>query len=515
MFAEDPHRVETWRRDAAGLSVDISRHFIDRESLTQLLGLIRAQGWPGARERLFAGEPVNHTESRAALHMALRASKDRDWRAEGEPVSEAICHELKRLEAFTRQVHAGELKGATGKRFRHVINIGIGGSHLGPELVVTALDTAPEAPDVHFLSNVDPAQARRVLAPLDPAETLVLVVSKSFTTRETLSNANRAKAWLCEALGEKAIARHFVAISTNAEAVARFGVAPEQQFGFWDWVGGRYSVWSAVGLAAMLHLGPKGFRELLAGAADMDTHFEKAPDEDNIPLLLGLIDAQYISAFGWHSWAVIPYSDRLRQLPSYLQQLVMESNGKGVDSRGNPVSASSPVLLGGTGTDAQHSFFQMFHQGPNPVPVDFILAREPDIPEEIEAHHQLVASCLGQMAALANGREPSSDAVMAPHQACPGNRPSGLILMDRVTPRNLGALVALYEHRTFVQSLIWGINPYDQMGVELGKQVATGALGALDSGQTMGDFARDRWLKEFPGAAPFRVPGQNRGGHQS
>lgn len=497
LFEEDKGRAEHWRREAAGLTVDLSRHFIDEHSLSGLLALIRHRGWPQARERLFLGGQVNATEGRAALHMALRAPEDREWRADGEVVSEQVSEELRRLEVFAEAVLSGELTGATGKPFRHVVNIGIGGSHLGPELVVKALEPMSGAPDVHFLSNVDPSQARRVLEPLNPDETLILVVSKSFTTSETMRNAHRARVWIAETLGESAVGRHFVAISTNDEQVAEFGIAPEHQFGFWGWVGGRYSVWSAVGLAAMLHLGASRFREFLAGAAEMDRHFEEAPDEDNLPLLLGLIDTQYISAFGWRNWAVIPYADRLRLLPAYLQQLVMESNGKGVTLEGESVAASAGVLLGGTGTDAQHSFFQMLHQGPNPVPVDFVLARQPENGDGRRAHLELVANCLAQMSALANGRHSVGEDGSAPHKYCPGNRPSGLILMEAVTPQNLGSLVALYEHRTLVQAVVWGINPFDQMGVELGKELAKDVQVALGNGESNPDPATASLIRLF------------------
>ncbi|MDQ2069400.1 glucose-6-phosphate isomerase [Natronospira bacteriovora] len=496
-FQEDPERARRYRADVAGLHVDWSRQFIDEASRDRLLGLADGAGFHAWREALFAGEPINRSEGRPALHMALRGGSERDWRAAGEAVSGLVARELEAMAGFVESLHHGR-QGAGGKPIRHVVNIGIGGSHLGPEMLVKALPAAEQAPAVHFLSNVDPDQADRLLGGLDPAETLFLIVSKTFTSKETMENAAIARRWIAEALGEEAVATHFAAVSTAPDKVAGFGIPADSTFRFWDWVGGRYSLWSAAGLAAVVHLGMPAFRALLEGAAEMDRHFEQAPDQENLPLLLGLLDVQSVSAFGWPVWAVVPYADRLRLLPHYLQQLVMESNGKSVNQDGQAVSIDcAPVLLGGIGTDAQHAFFQLLHQGPSPVPVDFIAAARPaGSPDEsaMARHRILLANCLAQGEALCHGRLLSDVEMelaeagvaeevvryLAPQKAFPGNRPSNLILMESMGPRTLGALIALYEHRVFVQACLWGINPFDQMGVELGKQLAKRAETFLD-----------------------------------
>jgi len=518
LFAGDPERARRHRVEVAGLRIDWSRQFLDVKAQQQLLALADACGFAAQRRALFAGEVVNASEGRAALHMALRGPADRDWRAAGVSVSPAVEAELAQMEAFVEALHEGRIRGSTGAPIRHVVNIGIGGSHLGPEMVATALPAASGAPRLHFLSNVDPAQSERILQDLDPAETLFIVVSKSFTSRETMVNAGEARRWITQALGDAAVADHFAAVSTSEEKVRAFGIDAQRQFRFWDWVGGRYSVWSAAGLAAALHLGVAGFRELLAGAAAMDRHFESAPDTENAPLMLGLLDMQSIAAFGWPAWAVVPYADRLRLLPDYFQQLVMESNGKGVTQAGIPLEGDSgPLLLGGIGTDAQHAFFQLLHQGPMTVPVDFIAAACPDNASDAARHRHeiLLANCLAQAQALAEGRSEAEvraqleqkglDAAtiesLAPQKRFPGNRPSNLILMRRLSPKALGALIALYEHRVFVQACLLGINPFDQMGVELGKQLARDMEQRLRADESMdsGDSAVTdtiAWLRQ-------------------
>ncbi|MEA5446260.1 glucose-6-phosphate isomerase [Gammaproteobacteria bacterium AB-CW1] len=477
------------RVEAAGLRIDWSRQFLDEHSRGVLLSLAAEAGFHEARRKLFNGERVNESEQRAAMHMALRGAGERDWQVEGEVVSTQVRAELERIENFVAALRDDDRLGATGKPFRNVVNIGIGGSHLGPEVVTQALPAAEGAPRVHFLSNVDPAQYHRVMDELDPETTLLVVVSKTFTSRETMVNARRAREWLVAALGENAVADHFVAVSANVRRVNEFGIDETRLFRFWDWVGGRFSVWSAAGLAAAIHLGMPRFREMLAGAAAMDRHFLEAEDAVNAPLMLGLLDVQSIRAFGWSAWAVVPYSDRLRLLPAYLQQLVMESNGKGANQRGQMIEGQTgPVLLGGTGTDAQHAFFQMLHQGPLPVPVDFIASACPqgESTADWEGHRILLSNCLAQAEALATGKSPEqveaelrqqgmdTDTIrrLVPQKSFKGNRPSTLVLMDRLSPVRLGALIALYEHRVFVQALLFGINPFDQMGVELGKTLA-------------------------------------------
>lgn len=499
LLRTDASRPEHCSTEVAGLRIDWSRQFIDDASRDRLLGIAADAGLETHRAALFAGSPVNRSEDRPALHMALRSPASRDWRAADEPVSDRIERELARIGDFVDRLHAGRIRGATGRPIRHVLSIGIGGSHLGPEVVATALPAAPDAPELRFLSNIDPAQSERMLAGLDPAETLVMVVSKTFTSLETMSNARLAREWLIRSLGEAAVAEHFVAVSANEDRVTAFGIRPERCFRFWDWVGGRYSVWSAAGLAAAIHLGMPRFEALLAGAAAMDRHFETAPLAENAPAMLGLLDMQSLLAFGWPVWAVVPYADRLRVLPAYLQQLVMESNGKGATMNGEPVAApGGPVLLGGIGTDAQHAFFQMLHQGPVPIPVDLIACALPAVDAQgaQERHRSLLANCLAQAEALCHGR--NADAARAeleaaeldegtikgllPHKTFPGNRPSTLILMEALGPETLGALIALYEHRVFVQAAVLGINPFDQMGVELGKQLA-GRMTEILAGQ--------------------------------
>jgi len=521
LFRDNPQRGQQYAAEVAGLRIDWSRQFIDEQSLKQLAQLSETAGLIEARDALFAGEAVNRSEGRSALHMALRAPNDRDWQAAGVPVSEAVSAELDHMAAFVEALHEGRLRGSTGQPIRDVVNIGIGGSHLGPEVLVRALPAAARAPRVHFLSNVDPAQAQNLLSQLEPESTLFVVVSKSFSSRETMINAREARRWIAEPLGETAVAAHFAAVSTSPERVASFGIPEDRRFRFWDWVGGRYSVWSAAGLAAAIHLGMPAFRALLAGAAEMDRHFESAPLERNAPMLMGLLDIQSLVAFQWPAWAVVPYSESLALLPDYFQQLVMESNGKGVTQTGEILSdGSGPLLLGGVGTDAQHAFFQLLHQGPCPVPVDFIaLAQSPACtsgPSDSihDRHRVLLANCLAQAQALATGRkQPEVEAdleqagvdaatirTLAPQKRFPGNRPSSMMLMQRLEAREMGALLALYEHRVFVQACLLGINPFDQMGVELGKRLAGDMEARLAEGIAEDDADSAvkesvRWLK--------------------
>lgn len=518
LLEADPVRTSRCHVDVAGLRIDWSRQFIDAASWERLAAIADDCELPDRRRALFAGDSVNRSENRPALHMALRGADRREWTAAGEPAAEMVRRELAHIGEFVDRLHRGEIRGATGRPIRQVLSIGIGGSHLGPEVVATALPAGPDAPSVRFLSNVDPAQCERALAGLDPAETLVMVVSKTFTSLETMTNARVARRWLAGALGEAAVGAHFVAVSANEARVAEFGIEPDRLFRFWDWVGGRYSVWSAAGLAAAVHLGMPRFREFLAGAAAMDEHFETAPMAANAPVVLGLLDMQSILAFGWPAWAVVPYADRLRILPGYLQQLVMESNGKGVTQAGEALAgAGGPLLLGGVGTDAQHAFFQLLHQGPTPVPVDFIASARPEGDGESEwaRHRTLLANCLAQAEALTHGRDEAAVrrelegkgldettvAALVPQKTFPGSRPSTMILMERLAPHTLGALIALYEHRVFVQACVLDINPFDQMGVELGKVLAgrMGEILAGDANSSGSDAAVKgavAWLRE-------------------
>ncbi len=483
-LANDAKRVKAFSLALPGLQVDFSRHLITPATLKLLHKLAETVKLQQRRTELFTGGLVNNTEGRAALHTLLRAAPSdttQSLKAEAMEVQTVFA----RMQAFTQAVHDSQ-------RFSDVVNIGIGGSHLGPELVVEAL-TPLAGPKLrtHFVSNVDPMHVARVLKPLDPRRTLVVVTSKTFTTQETLANALAARAWLVHALGEAAVAEHFAAVSAAPDKAREFGIPVERVFGFWDWVGGRYSLWSAVGLPIALAHGFDTFAALLAGAAEMDRHFKGAPLARNLPVLLGLLGVWYNNFWQAGSRAVIPYRQDLRLLVPYLQQLEMESDGKGVRRDGKPVDyATAPVVWGDVGTNGQHAFFQLLHQGTPLIPVDFIavLAEESGNPGQ---QAMLLANCYAQAEALFQGRSAAeakrlSDAMLAPHKAFPGRRPSTLITLERLDARSLGMLLALYEHRTFVQACIWDINPFDQMGVELGKQLAGGVLQALENGDTKG-----------------------------
>ncbi len=481
---DDARRVKAFSVTLPGLHADLSRHLADAETFKLLLALADAAKLKPKRAKLFSGALVNHTEKRAALHTLLRTAPSRvpaglkSKAAEAEQVFSA-------MREFVQGIHASG-------RFTDVVSIGIGGSHLGPELVVEAL-TPLAGPKLrtHFVSNVDPMHVARVLAGLDPRKTLVIVISKTFTTQETLANARTVRAWLVRALGEGAVAEHFAAVSAAVDKAREFGIPPGRVFGFWDWVGGRYSLWSAVGLPIALAHGYDTFAALQKGAARMDEHFRSAPFRNNLPVLLALLGIWYADFWEAGSRAVIPYRQDLRLLVPYLQQLEMESDGKRVDSQGKPVKyPTAPVVWGDTGTNAQHAFFQLLHQGTALVPVDFIavLAEESGNPEQ---QRMLLANCYAQAEALLRGRSQKDAALvsgktLAPHKTFPGGRPSTLLLLERLDADSLGMLLSLYEHRTFVQACIWDINPFDQMGVELGKQLADRVLDALTSGDLAG-----------------------------
>ena len=476
LFEQDPSRLARFVVEAAGLRLDLSKQLIDVAALDGLLAIAEVAGVTAARAAMISGETINHTEQRAVLHMALRA-------ASGYPHGADVAAVLARMETLADDIRSGRRTGHTGRRITDVVNIGIGGSHLGPQLACDALRYASETPlGVHFLANVDGGELDRIVTGLDPATTLFIVASKSFTTAETRLNATSARAWLTRALGSEAVARHFVAVSSRPERAVEFGLAAENVFPLWDWVGGRYSLWSAIGLPIALGLGMPVFRELLAGAAAMDAHFVDAAPAHNMPVVLALVGLWNCHCLGAESYAVVPYDDRLRYLPDYLQQLEMESNGKRVGLDGAVLDHhTAPITWGGLGTNAQHAFFQLLHQGTRLVPVDFICALEhPAAPRE--HHDMLLANCFAQAEALMLGRSFSGGTPdargsdLAPHRESPGNRPSSMLTMARLDPRTLGALIALYEHKTFVQSVVWGINAFDQWGVELGKELATGIL---------------------------------------
>jgi len=485
LFAQDPARGERLTAEGAGLYLDYSKNRVTDETLTLLLNLARETGVTAKRDAMFAGEKINVTEDRAVLHTALRAPAGATVLVDGHNVVPDVHEVLGRMADFADQVRAGTWLGHTGKPLKNIVNIGIGGSDLGPVMAYEALKHyAQRDLTLRFVSNVDGTDLTEKTRDLDPAETLVIVSSKTFTTQETMANARSARAWLLAALGdESAVARHFVAVSTNAEAVQKFGIDTANMFGFWDWVGGRYSMDSAIGLSLMLAVGPDGFHELLAGFHAMDEHFRTAPLEQNLPVLLGLLGIWYNNFFDAQSHAVLPYDQYLAYFPAYLQQLDMESNGKHITLDGQTVDyQTGPVIWGQPGTNGQHAFYQLIHQGTKLIPCDFIGFCQTLNPLPLEGgapHHDLLmANVFAQTEALAFGKtldqvlEEGVPADLAPHRVFDGNRPTNTILADRLTPHTLGALIALYEHKVFVQGAVWNINSFDQWGVELGKVLA-------------------------------------------
>ncbi len=490
LFADDPKRGERFALDAAGLYLDYSKNRVTDETLKLLLQLADECGLRGRIDAMFNGEQINITEDRAVLHVALRAPKGASIVVAGENVVPQVHAVLEKMSDFSDRVRRGDWKGHTGKRIRNVINIGIGGSDLGPVMAYEALKHySQRSMTFRFVSNVDGTDFAEAVKGLDPAETLFIVSSKTFTTLETMTNAHTARDWSLSGLGgdPQAVAKHFVAVSTNAKKVAEFGIDTENMFGFWDWVGGRYSMDSAIGLSTMLAIGPEDFRALLAGFHAMDEHFRSAPFEHNLPVLLGLLTVWYTDFFGAETVAVLPYEQYLKRFPAYLQQLTMESNGKHVTLAGTEVDyPTGPIFWGEPGTNGQHSFYQLIHQGTRLIPADFIAFVETLNP--LGRHHDiLLANVLAQTEALAFGKtleqvkaEGTPDG-LAPHRVFTGNRPSNTILADRLTPQTLGKLVALYEHSVFTQGAIWNIDSFDQWGVELGKVLAQRIIPELES----------------------------------
>ncbi len=479
LFAASPERGTRMVAEGCGIYLDYSKNWLREDTLAALLALAQERGLEARRAAMFAGEHINSTEDRAVLHTALRAPASAQIHDQGSNVVPEVHAVLDRMAAFCEQVHQGDWLGATDQRLRQIVNIGIGGSYLGPEMAYQAL-RRQRLPGIreYFVANVDGAALEAVLAELDPAQTLFIIASKTFTTLETMTNAHAARRWLVAALGEAAVERHFVAVSTNHEAVAAFGMNPEHSFGFWDWVGGRYSMDSAIGLATMLAIGPEAFREMLRGFHAMDEHFLHTPLAQNLPVLLGMIAIWYNNFWGAQSQAILPYAHDLARFPAYLQQLQMESNGKRVDLHGTTLTVDSgPIIWGEPGTDGQHSFYQLLHQGTRLVPIDFIGFVQP-LSDFGAQHDLLMANLFAQSEALAFGRSAEELRALGvaetqiPHRVSPGNRPSNLLLVDALTPFSLGALVALYEHSVFTQGVIWGIDSFDQWGVELGKVLA-------------------------------------------
>ena len=481
LFADDPQRFAHFSLHHDGLLLDYSKQRVSADTLRLLREYAETADVDGWKQKMLAGETINHTEGRAVRHMALRA---------GEQAPSEVQLVLSRLQAFCERIHSGEWRGFSGERITDVVNIGIGGSDLGPRMATLAL-AARQQPDitVHFIANVDSADIAPLLARLNPRTTLFIVASKTFTTLETLTNARTARDWLLATAGqESAIARHFVAISTNHELTRQFGISPENVFEFWDWVGGRFSLWSAIGLSLALAIGWKNFEQLLAGARAMDEHFVSAPAAENLPLTLALLSLWNTNFLGATTEAMLPYSQSLHLLPAYLQQLEMESLGKQVDRDGNTLGiATSPVIWGESGTNGQHSFYQLFHQGGRIIPADFIALRENDFP--LPGHHTaLFANCLAQSAALAFGqtaeevRAAGITESLVPYKVFPGNQPSSTLLLPSLTPYTLGQVLALFEHKVFCLGALWNLNAFDQWGVELGKQLA-GQLTPLLSGE--------------------------------
>ena len=515
LFAQDPERGRELTVQIADLHIDYSKHRVTRETLDLLVELAEVAGVAERRDAMFRGEHINTSEDRAVQHVALRLPPGTAQFVDGEDAGAQVHEVLRAMGDFTDSLRSGQWRGATGERITTVVNIGIGGSDLGPVMVYQALRHYVDAGiSARFVSNVDPADLTAKLDGLDPASTLFIIASKTFSTLETLTNATAARRWLVEALGEDAVAKHFVAVSTNAERVAAFGIDTANMFGFWDWVGGRYSVDSAIGLSVMATIGRERFAEFLAGMHSVDEHFAHTPLAENAPVLLGLLGVWYSNFFGAQSRAVLPYSNDLARFPAYLQQLTMESNGKSVRADGSPVTTSTgEIFWGEPGTNGQHAFYQLLHQGTRLIPADFIGFARPtdDLPTRDgtgSMHDILMSNLFAQTKVLAFGKTAEeiaaegTDPNVVPHKVMPGNRPSTAILAPELTPSVLGQLIALYEHQVFVEGTIWGIDSFDQWGVELGKQQALELAPLLTSDEdpaSQGDSSTDAligWYRE-------------------
>ena len=493
---EDKERFQKFSLKKGPLLFDYSKNRVSEKTMDLLVSLAEAADVKGYTERMFSGEKINITENRAVLHTALRSSAE-SINVDGVNIMENIRTELEKMNGFSRKVRSGEWTGASGERITDVVNIGIGGSHLGPQMVCEALRHYADGPHVRFVSNVDGTDITETLRQIDPETSLFLIASKTFTTQETMTNARTARAWLTDALGGKAVGNHFAALSTNRKGVGEFGIDPENMFRFWDFVGGRYSLWSAIGLSIMISIGNERFRELLSGAEEMDIHFREQPPRKNIPVIMALLGIWYDNFFGCETHAVLPYDQYLQYFPAYLQQGDMESNGKSVDRGGNSIRyQTGPVIWGQPGTNGQHAFYQLIHQGTKLIPADFI-GFVNTLNDAGEHHGIFMSHFFAQTEALAFGLEPGQvtaqleDAGIAqekmdklvPHKTFEGNRPTNSILIDTLTPRTLGMLIAAYEHKIFTQGVIWRINSFDQIGVELGKKLAKEILSELEQGE--------------------------------
>ncbi len=504
LFAADPTRFEEFSSEACGILLDYSKNLITAETRRLLLDLARHAELEDWRDKMFSGEKINFTEQRAVLHTALRNRSERPVVVDGQDVMPGVRRVLAHIREFSERLHSGAWRGYTGKPITDVVNIGIGGSDLGPAMVCEALKPYGQPGlTMHFVSNIDGTHLAETLRQIDPETALFIIASKTFTTQETMTNAHSARTWfLAQGAGEAAIAQHFVAVSTNAKAVTAFGIATANMFEFWDWVGGRYSLWSAIGLPIAVYIGMDAFEALLAGAHEMDEHFRTAPLARNLPAILGLLGVWYVNFWNARSHAVLPYDQYLHRFPAYLQQLDMESNGKRVDRNGEPVDyATGPVLWGEAGTNGQHAFYQLIHQGTQMIPADFIAPATSHNP--LGEHHPiLLSNFFAQTQALMKGKtaeearaELAASSLsgaelekLLPHKVFPGDKPTNSLMFARLDPRTLGALIALYEHKVFVQGVVWNINSFDQWGVELGKQLAQNILPSLAGNEKISTY---------------------------
>ncbi|MCS6760905.1 MAG: glucose-6-phosphate isomerase [Candidatus Devosia symbiotica] len=498
-FAVDPNRFRRYSVSGADILLDYSKNRIDDDAMAALFDLARAAGVEERRDQMCEGEHINITEDRAVMHMALRYQGDKPMMVDGKDVMPDVRAVLAAIEIYTNDIRSGAIRGHGGAQFTDIVNIGIGGSDLGPVMVTLALEPYTRA-DLrpHYVSNVDGAHIHDVLKHLDPKTTLFIVASKTFATDETMTNAGTARDWIADTLGEEAVPNHFAAVSTNIPACAKFGIREDRIFRFWDWVGGRYSVWSAIGLPIALAIGYDNFAKFLAGADAMDRHFLSASLEENLPVIMAVLGVWYRNVWGFSTHAVLPYDQRMSGFAAYLQQQDMESNGKSVTLSGKPVDwSTSPIVWGEPGTNGQHAFYQLIHQGTDVIPCDFLIAAKPH--ESLPPHHdKLVANVLAQSEALMLGKTAEEVAAelkaqgmskaqikdLTPHKVFPGNRPSNTLFYEQLTPETLGALVALYEHKIFAQGVIWNVNSYDQWGVELGKQLAKALLPKVEGIQS-------------------------------
>ena len=508
LFTDDPNRGQTFSLDAVGLHLDYSKNRINSETMSLLIALANQADLPARIEAMMSGEKINVTENRAVLHTALRAPKGADIRVDGENVVPGVHDVLERMAHFCNAITSGQWTGATGKPIRNVVNIGIGGSDLGPVMAYQALrHYSNRSLTMRFVSNVDGTDFAEATLGLDPAETLFIIASKTFTTQETMTNALTARDWLLSGLNadQSAVAKHFVALSTNAEQVTAFGIDTDNMFGFWDWVGGRYSMDAAIGLSTMLAIGPENFAEMLSGFREMDEHYRTAPLAQNLPVIMGLLTVWYTNFFGAQTTAVLPYDQYLHRFPAYLQQLTMESNGKSVRLDNQQVDyATSPVYWGEPGTNGQHSFYQLIHQGTHLIPCDFI-AFAKSLNAIGDHHDKLNANVFAQGEALAMGKtlqevlDEGTPESLAPHRVFAGNRPSNTLLIEKLTPAVLGKLIALYEHSVYTQGVIWQINPFDQWGVELGKVLAKRIIPELqsDSADLQHDSSTNQLIERY------------------